>query len=218
MNQDKTREAPAQPAAMEKLCLTLHELCQQVRTTAAGEECLQQLTEHLEEAQKLLAPQGFTDTVSQHFLSNRWGFEKDPEVLRDAARVMCYSPFIGRQNPVSPRFRLQIDEPGMRVSGSGAFPATSAGPPDCAHGGEIAGLFDELLAAVNWSDHAGGFTGTLTVRYHRLTPLRTPLELRAECVERSGRKTIVEGDIRHQGEVTASAEAIFIRPRQPYRP
>ncbi len=216
--QTPSTSSRAQDTTLETLCSTLHELCQQVRLSTAGEDCLREATERLGAVRELLAPHTGSGSISQHVLSNRWDFEEQPEVLEDAARVMCYSPFIGRKNPVSLGFKLQVDEPGKRVSGSGAFPATSAGPPDSAHGGEIAGLFDELLSAVNWTDHAGGFTGTLTVRYHRLTPLRTPLELRAEFVERSGRKTIVKGDIRHRGEVTASAEAIFVRPKKPYRP
>jgi len=48
----------------------------------------------------------------------------------------------------------------------------------------------------------------------RPTPLNTELELRGELLSEEGRKTVVEATIVANGEVTASCEALFIRPSE----
>ncbi|MEZ5567932.1 MAG: hypothetical protein R3E54_06285 [Halioglobus sp.] len=60
------------------------------------------------------------------------------------------------------------------------------------HGGIIAAVFDELAMANVVSGHAG-FTGTLTIRYHRQTPLNTPIELFSETLRQDGRKQLARG-------------------------
>ena len=80
------------------------------------------------------------------------------------------------------------------------------------HGGIIAAVFDELLAMANVVSGFAGFTGTLTIRYHRHTPLDRPIELWAVNERRSGRKQFSRGEMRVDGKVTASAEGLFIRP------
>jgi acyl-coenzyme A thioesterase PaaI-like protein len=56
-------------------------------------------------------------------------------------------------------------------------------------------------------------TGTMSVRYHRPTPIERELSLAAEMLQREGRKIRARAEIRCDGEVTASAEGVFIRPR-----
>lgn len=128
--------------------------------------------------------------------------------------ALPFSPYVGPYNPISPRFRFVIEEAGQRASATIVAPATFAGPPDTVHGGMVAGIFDDLLGTVNWSGANSGFTGTLTVRYHRHTPILKPVQLEAECTKREGRKTWVQGKISFNGEVTATAEAIFIQPKR----
>ena len=55
-----------------------------------------------------------------------------------------------------------------------------------------------------------GVTGTITVRLHRPTPLCTELQLVGRVKEVKGRKNLLEGEIRANGVVTASCEALFI--------
>ena len=74
----------------------------------------------------------------------------------------------------------------------------------------IALLFDEILGTANLVAGRPGMTGTLSVRYRRPTPLLIPLELEARQIRVDGRKIITEATISVEGEVTASAEAIFI--------
>jgi acyl-coenzyme A thioesterase PaaI-like protein len=79
------------------------------------------------------------------------------------------------------------------------------------HGGVIALLFDEAMGAANVCEGVGGFTGTLTVRYERPTPLDQELEVEAQVANAEGRKVITRGTISHGGQVTARAEGVFIR-------
>jgi acyl-CoA thioesterase FadM len=57
----------------------------------------------------------------------------------------------------------------------------------------------------------GAFTGTLTVRYERPTPLAKPLEMVAWVDRMEGRKVHTQGELRHDGAVTARAEGVFVR-------
>jgi hypothetical protein len=67
--------------------------------------------------------------------------------------------------------------------------------------------------------HQGGFTGTLSVRYEKGTPLGVPIELDAWLDRSEGRKSFVKGEMRADGVVTARAEGIFIRsPGLPFGP
>ena len=96
------------------------------------------------------------------------------------------------------------------MKGEAIFSPTYAGPPDSVHGGIIAAVFDEILAMSNVVTGNAGFTGTLTIKYHRKTPLNTPIELWGMNVRRDGRKQICKGEMRVNGEVTATAEGLFI--------
>jgi acyl-coenzyme A thioesterase PaaI-like protein len=130
---------------------------------------------------------------------------------------MPYSPVSGRRNPISPPVRMWRD--GGEVRGEVLFSPTYAGPPDSVHGGIIAAVFDEVLSMANIITGAAGFTGTLTVKYHRKTPLNTPIELWGVNVRNDGRKQVSRAEMRVDGEVTASAEGLFIgggkMPHQP---
>ena len=102
---------------------------------------------------------------------------------------------------------------GSEVRGEAVFSPTYAGPPNSVHGGIIAAVFDELLSMANVISGTAGFTGTLTIKYHRHTPLDQPVELWAVNDRNSGRKQFSRGEFRVNGEVTASAEGLFIAPK-----
>ena len=78
------------------------------------------------------------------------------------------------------------------------------------HGGVIAMVFDEMLGAANIMAGSPGMTGTLTIKYRKPTPLRTPLRLEARFVGRDGRKIRTYGAMYHGDVLTAEAEGIFI--------
>ena len=78
------------------------------------------------------------------------------------------------------------------------------------HGGVIAAVFDEVLAMANVISGAAGFTGTLTIRYRKKTPLNTPIALWGENVRQDGRKQLCRGEMRVDGEITATGVGLFI--------
>jgi len=118
------------------------------------------------------------------------------------------SPVIGFANPVAPPVVVEAVDGELR--GTAFFDYQYEGPPTCVHGGVIAMVFDEMLGAANIMAGRPGMTGTLTIRYRKPTPLRTPLRLEARFVERDGRKVRTYGAIHHEDLCTAEAEGIFI--------
>ncbi|HLM95213.1 MAG TPA: PaaI family thioesterase [Acidimicrobiales bacterium] len=118
------------------------------------------------------------------------------------------SPVIGFANPVAPPVVVEAVDGELR--GTAYFDYQYEGPPTCVHGGVIAMVFDEMLGAANIMAGSPGMTGTLTIRYRRPTPLRTPLRLEARFMERDGRKIRTYGAIFHEQTLTAEAEGIFI--------
>ena len=124
--------------------------------------------------------------------------------------IFPYSPIIGELNPVAPPLSFWRD--GSTVRGSGRIPTSLNGPPASVHGGLVAAILDELLGMAAVVAGVGGFTGTLTVRYLRPTPIATDLDLRAQVESVDGRKVMVTGQIASEGQVCATAEATFIRP------
>ena len=118
------------------------------------------------------------------------------------------SPVIGFANPIAPPVVVEAVDGGL--VGSAWFDYQYEGPPTCVHGGVIAMVFDEMLGAANILAGNPGMTGTLTIRYRKPTPLRTPLQLEAHFVRREGRKILTSGTIHHGDVLTAEAEGIFI--------
>jgi hypothetical protein len=105
-----------------------------------------------------------------------------------------------------------VEQPdgGYYVGGTVVFGAAYEGPPGHVHGGLVAAMFDELLGFAQLS---AGFTGTLTVRYRKPTPLHKTLTMKAWPDRVDGRKRIIKGTC-HDGETLLSeAEGLFIAPR-----
>jgi acyl-coenzyme A thioesterase PaaI-like protein len=143
-----------------------------------------------------------------------------PDVDRPTVEYFPTSPIAGVINPVAPPVVLEVvegeDGAPSEIRSTTRFDLPYEGPPNCVHGGVIAGTFDEILgAAVMVAGHPG-MTGTLTVRYRRPTPLRAELRLEARFLERDGRKIRAWAGMYHGDELTAEADGLFIevRPRQ----
>jgi len=88
--------------------------------------------------------------------------------------------------------------------------AAFEGGPGMAHGGIVAALFDDVLGYLLTLHRVPGFTGELTVRYLRPTPVGTPLTLRGWVVERSGRRLHTAAQLHAGDELVASATAVFV--------
>lgn len=128
----------------------------------------------------------------------------------DDARLLERSGISGHSNPLAVPLRLAID--GDRVRGWAEYPAQYEGPPGCLHGGFVAAAFDDLLGVAQMLSGQAGFTGTLTVKMLRPTPLFRRIDYEAWVERTEGRKIIVCGTAAHEGEILAEAEGIFVSP------
>jgi acyl-coenzyme A thioesterase PaaI-like protein len=127
----------------------------------------------------------------------------------DVAAFFDQSPIIGLSNPLAPP--VAVRRSGERsAEGRARFGAAYEGPPGCVHGGWVAAAFDEVLGFVQSLAGSPGFTGTLTIRYRKPTPLHTDLRFEATVTGTERRKTFAEGRLYAGDLLTAEAEAIFI--------
>ena len=94
-------------------------------------------------------------------------------------------------------------------------PADFDGGPEVAHGGWIAGAFDDVLG--RFLSHAGvqSVTATLSVSFLMPVPVERPLILRTRIVSREGRRITMSGTLRLEGETQdrATAEGVWVERR-----
>lgn len=115
----------------------------------------------------------------------------------------------GHANPLGVAIVVhrQGDEAVARVTLGPAF----EGAPGRAHGGTVAGIFDDVLGNVLTIIAQPAFTGELTVRYLAPTPLGVELEFRGRLARREGRKLWIEGECTEpDGTRVAEAAGLFI--------
>ena len=106
----------------------------------------------------------------------------------------------------------EISAIGDRAQGVVQFDSAFEGPEGGVHGGYIAFLFDEALSVAKAFSTGGPIvTRSLAVRYHHLTPLHTPLDVRAEVVAVEGRRVSVHGTLIFGDILLAEADAVFVR-------
>lgn len=192
--------------ALRQLAGATRELNRLVRITRADDTTLDEARALVEQATALLAtavydgPHVQTGTTPDGMLTD---FGRPEEFFP-------YSPVVGPLNPISPMVELEGAEDGS-VSGRVTLTEPFNGPPwDLAHGGVVALIFDELLGVASITGAGGGFTGRLTIRYHRPTPIKQPLALAARVTDVHGRKIKVHGTIHADGVLTAEADGLFI--------
>lgn len=121
------------------------------------------------------------------------------------------SPISGRANPVAPPLYLEAD--GELTRGLAVYGAVYEGPAGMLHGGWVAAAFDELLGVAQTASGAAGFTGTLTIRMRRPTPLYERIDYEGGVTRVEGRKIFAWGRSACDGEALCEAEGIFIMPR-----
>jgi len=117
----------------------------------------------------------------------------------------------GWSNPLAPGMNMWFE--GERAVGTVKCGWAYEGPPGHIHGGYVAAIFDQFMGMAQIIGKQPGMTGTLNVRYLRPTPLNTELQLAAWLERLEGRKTIIKAEMRNGDTVTASCEALFIRPK-----
>ena len=118
---------------------------------------------------------------------------------------------IGAANAIAPPLRVVRGDDGLHVADV-VLGAAYEGPPGLVHGGVSAMLLDHIMGETASSSHRVTFTGTLTTRYRRGTPLG-PLHLEARITGEEGRKVFVSGSISDGEGVCVEADGTFIEPR-----
>jgi hypothetical protein len=126
--------------------------------------------------------------------------------------VVWSNAVIGLRNAIAPPLTIHHQDDGTRCWSEFTLNGAYEGPPGLVHGGVCALVLDHVLGeAASEGLTKPLFTGTITIRYVRGTPLG---RLRAEAaVERTeGIKSFVSGHLSDSEGITAEAEGIFIQP------
>jgi hypothetical protein len=122
------------------------------------------------------------------------------------------SPVSGRSNPLAPPLHLEMSDGVTR--GWAVWTDAYEGPPGCLHGGFVAAAFDDLMGLAQMASGSAGYTGTLTVRMLKPTPLNRRITYEAHLERHEGRKIWVRATAHDDEELLADAEILFITPRQ----
>ena len=185
-----------------ELADTLRQLMGSVVTATGDIDTLTQVNEMLKKQLELLKE-------SQHY-EGRFGFHK-AEIERYPTIAGLYyelSPLIGQSNPMAIPLKIWVDD--EEIYGEVKAGWQYEGPPGSLHGGYIAAIFDEFLGLGQRVTGSNGFTGTLTVKYHNLTPLNTMLTLVGKLKSVEGRKKTLHAEMWANDVMTATCEGIFI--------
>lgn len=132
-------------------------------------------------------------------------------VSADGQGLSWGNAVIGVRNALAPPVVTRRDESG-RVLADFVLGAAYEGPPGHVHGGVSALILDHLLGEAASPDQKPRFTGSITVRYLRATPLG-PLRAEAVQTRSEGVKTYCAGTIADSAGITVEAEGVFITPR-----
>lgn len=128
------------------------------------------------------------------------------------AALLERSGISGRSNPLAAPLQMKLGEDGI-CRGTATYGAAYEGPPGCLHGGFVAAAFDDLLGFAQMASGKAGYTGTLTVRMLRPTPLYRPIRYEAGFDRSDGRKIWCWGRAWDGEELLAETEILFIAPR-----
>ncbi|SEH75114.1 Acyl-coenzyme A thioesterase PaaI, contains HGG motif [Mycolicibacterium rutilum] len=135
-----------------------------------------------------------------------------PLVHENTGRPLAWAnPAVGLRNAIAPPMVIHHEDDGSCWSEftlSGAY----EGPPGWVHGGICALVLDHLLGeAASEGLTQPKFTGTISLRYLRGTPLG-PLRAEAFVERTEGVKTFARGYLKDADGATVEAEGVFIRP------
>ena len=148
--------------------------------------------------------------VTQSLLSQRtrppgvsYRIDGRPLPLGNAATGQC--------NPIAPPLVVQHDNDG-RCWSEFVLGAPYEGPPGLVHGGVSALVLDHMLGeAASQGLTKPLFTGTITIKYLRGTPLG-PLRSEAWIDRTEGVKAYARGQLSDAAGVTVEADGVFIMP------
>jgi acyl-coenzyme A thioesterase PaaI-like protein len=121
------------------------------------------------------------------------------------------NPAVGLRNAIAPPMVIHHEQ-GGRAWSEFTLGGAYEGPPGWVHGGICALVLDHILGeAASDGLTTPKFTGTITLRYLRGTPLG-PLRAEAFIEREEGVKTFARGYLGNAEGTTVEAEGVFIRP------
>jgi len=150
-----------------------------------------------------------TEQLSASLMPGSFGVRYTP----DGQSTALGNVVIGKRNPVAPPLVVQHDANGL-VHADFVLGAAYEGPPGHVHGGVCAMILDHVLGATAHQPGKPAYTGTLTLRYLRGTPLGQRLRAQARVDRVEGTKTFAVGHIADENGVTVQADGVFIHPRE----
>ena len=150
-----------------------------------------------------------TEQLSASLLPGSFGVQQST----DGQSMALGNVVIGSRNPVAPPLVINGGADGA-VHTEFVLGAAYEGPPGHVHGGICALILDHVLGATAHQPGKPAYTGTLTLRYLRGTPLGTPLRAQAHVDRIDGTKTFAVGHIADADGITVQADGVFIHPRE----
>lgn len=118
----------------------------------------------------------------------------------------------GRCNPLAAPVQWHMDESDV-LRGWATYSPAYEGPLGHVHGGFVAAAFDDLLGSAQMKSGKAGYTGTLTVRMVKPTPLQRRIDYAAGVERVDGRKIHVWGTSECEGERLGEAQIVFVAPK-----
>jgi acyl-coenzyme A thioesterase PaaI-like protein len=135
----------------------------------------------------------------------------------DDSALLERSGISGRSNPLAPPLQMHMDDAGI-THGEATYGMAYEGPVGHLHGGFVAAAFDELLGFAQTASGRAGYTGTLTIRMRRPTPLKEPIRYEAKVDRVEGRKIFCTATSWHGDTLLCEAEIVMISPADGTRP
>ena len=196
------RFTEAQKQELKRLVTSVRSLVESSVTLTAPLETLTELAD---------AAEALSAKAAEH-AGNR-PFERfSAPVDGDLNTILPWSVITGRYHPMARPVEMRVED--GKVVGSVELGLAFEGPPNGVHGAVVAGIYDELLAYAAMVNYTPGHTGTLTINYHSITPLHSPLRFESWVDRTDGRKIFTRGRCYAGDELCTEAEALFIRFRK----
>ena len=141
-------------------------------------------------------------------LHGRMAFEKIGNYGGMASVGYELNPLDGKSNPIAAPVIVWVE--GDKAYGRVTMGWQYEGPPNSLHGGFVAALFDQFLGIAQKIAGQPGFTGTLTIKYLKPTPIDTELRLEGRVDRIEGRKKFMVGEMWAGDVKTAICDGVFI--------
>lgn len=130
---------------------------------------------------------------SQEFADRSYAAAPSETPFESAVESYDDRPFSGNASPWG--VDLQVHRRGDVVEAELTMRSAHEGAPGRAHGGIVAGLFDDVFGFALGIIGKPAFTGELAVRYVAPTPMNRPLLCRGRVERQEGRKVFITGEL-----------------------